>query len=300
MTTRPILVGFDGSPHAQAALTWALDEAARTKAPVLLAYAFEWFAVAAPIAPEAANWPDAIARRDAEAMVHVAAAEAAECRPGVSVTGVLLDGPAAVALTEKSRQASLVVLGNRGHGAFTDLLIGSTSVTVSAHAHCPVVVVRGIQPGPERPPAHVVVGVDGSHCSLLALGYAFEQAADRDVDLHVIRTWTPPPPEYTPLTYDPVAITAAERAALDDLLRSWRDKYPDVQVTTEVVADSPSRVLANASRNAQLVVVGSRGRGGFRGLFLGSVSQQLLHQSHCPVAVIREIPPATTEQAGPA
>ncbi|MEV1286495.1 universal stress protein [Micromonospora sp. NPDC049679] len=290
MTTRPILVGYDGSPQSQTALTWALDEAARTHAPVLLAYAFEWFAVAAPIAPEVANWPDATARRDAEAMVHVAAAEAAEAHPDVTITGVLVDGPAAVTLTEKSRQASLVVLGNRGHGGFADLLVGSTSVAVSAHAHCPVVVVRG-EPTERR--GHIVVGVDGSPCSLLALGYAIEQATERDVHLHVIRTWTPPPPQYTPLTYDPAKISAAERDALDDLLRNWRDKYPQVQVTAEVVADSPSRVLVNASRNAQLVVVGSRGRGGFRGLLLGSVSQQLLHHSHCPVAVVREMPTAT-------
>ena len=134
---------------------------------------------------------------------------------------------------------------------------------------------------------------------LLALQYGFELAADRGGHLHVIRAGTPPTPRWSPPNFDQRDITAAEYAALDELLAGWREKYPDVEVTTEVVADNPSRILAKASRNAQLVVVGSRGRGGFRGLLLGSVSQQLLHHSHCPVAVIREIPPATVGQAEP-
>lgn len=299
MTTRPIVVGYDGSPSARTALDWALDEATRTRRPLLLAYAFEWFAVAAAVAPEVANWPDRTARRDAEVLVQTAAVEAAEAHPGVSVTGVLLDGPASVALTERSRQAALLVLGNRGHGGFTDLLLGSTSVAVSAHAHCPVVVVREAMTDPADPRTDVVVGIDGSPCSLLALGYAFDRAVERDVRLRVIRAWTPPPPQYIPFDHDPAEITAAERSALDDLLVDWRQKYPQVEVVAEVVADAPSRALVNASRAADLVVVGSRGRGGFRGLLLGSVSQQVLHHSRCPVAVVREMPSETDpEQAG--
>ncbi|WP_326561686.1 universal stress protein [Micromonospora sp. NBC_01796] len=293
MTTRPILVGYDGSPSAWAALAWAVDEAARAHRSVLLAYSFEWFNVTAPVVPEVANWSDLTARRDAQAMVVAAAAEAAKSRADVAVSAVLLDGPPAVALAEQSRQAALLVVGNRGHGGFADLLVGSTSVAVAAHAHCPVVVVRGVEPDPEDSGRRIVVGFDGSQCSLLALGYAFDLAMEWEVPLHVIAAWTPPPPQYVPVAYNPVAVTNAERAALDDLLVNWRQKHPEVAVTTEVVADTPGRALVNASRNAQLVVVGSRGHGGFGGLLLGSVSQQLLHHSRCPVAVVREIPPST-------
>jgi len=297
MATRPIVVGYDGSPSAQTALEWALDEAARSRRPLLLAYAFEWFGSAAALAPEVAAWPAATLRRDAEAMVRDAAARAAQDHPGVDVSAVVLDGPAPAALTGQSRRAALLVVGNRGHGGFTDLLLGSTGVAVSAHAHCPVVVVRGTAADPDEPLTDVVVGVDGSPGSQLALGFAFEQAAQRRVRLRVILAWTPPPPNHTPFRHDPAAITAAERAALDDLLVDWRQKYPQVQVVAEVVVGAPSRALINASRTAGLVVVGSRGRGGFRGLLLGSVSQQLLHHSRCPVAVVREMPEDTEPPA---
>lgn len=302
MTSRPILVGYDGSASAQAAVAWALDEAARTTTPVLLAYAFEWLSVAAPIVPGPGSWPATTARRDAEAMINAAAAAAAESHPGVVVSGTLLDGPAALMLQEKSKQASLVVLGNRGHGGFTGLLVGSTAVAVSAHAHCPVVVVRGAEPGSQAGSTHVVVGVDGSACSLLALGFAFDQAATRGVALHVVRAWAPPAPRWRPPHFDAERITAAERKELNGLLAGWRDKYPDVEVTSEVVADNPGRFMIDATRDASLVVVGSRGRGGFRGLLLGSISQHLLHHSSCPVAVVREMPSSSdpADAASPA
>ncbi|RQX02263.1 universal stress protein [Micromonospora inaquosa] len=296
MTSRSIVVGYDGSASAAATVEWAITHATRTGTPLLLTYAFDWPIVPAALSPGPASWPDTTARHDAQTMIDDAVAEAARSHPGLIVTGTLLDGPPAVVLQEESRHASLVVLGSRGHGGFADLLVGSTSFAVSAHAHCPVVVVRGDE---QRPGAHLLAGVDGSPGSLLALQYALEQAADRGVPLHVIRAWTPPTPRWSPPNLDQRDITAAEKAALDELLAGWQEKYPDVEVTTEVVADNPSRVLAKASRYAQLVVVGSRGRGGFRGLLLGSVSQQLLHHSHCPVAVIREIPPATAERADP-
>ena len=293
MTTRPILVGYDDSPTAKAAAWWAVDEGARTGTPVWLAYSFEWLAVAAPMAPPRV-WPDDDARRDIRAILDAFIVEAARVYPDVSVTGVILDGPAPPALWEQSRNASLVVLGNRGHGGFAGLLVGSTTVAVSAHAHCPVVVVRGIEPGPETRYGHVVVGVDFSPCSLLALEFAFDQAAGRGENLHVIRAWTPPGPRGGPPGADPEELTVTEKAAVDDLLTRWRAKYPTVGVTSEVIVDHPGRCLVEASRNAQLVVVGSRGRGGLLGLLLGSVSQRLLHHSHCPVAIVREIPGETT------
>ncbi|WJK39679.1 universal stress protein [Solwaraspora sp. WMMA2056] len=281
---RPILVGYDGSASADAALAWAVAEGIRTSTPVVLGYAFEWPPATAPIISAPEVWPDAVSRRDAEKMLQVAAAEAVEAHPGAEITTVVLDGPAAIRLREKSRDAALLVVGNRGHGGFADLLLGSTSVAVSAHAHCPVVVVRG-EPYPDGP---VVVGVDGSEASLLALRFAVDHAAGSGVGLRVLRAWSPPAQRWRPPAFDPREIVAAERALLDDEVAPWREKYPELTITVEAVGDSPGRVLVDATRTASLVVVGSRGRGGFTGLLLGSVSQQLLHHSHSPVAVVRE------------
>lgn len=284
-----ILVAYDGSADASTALSWALDEADRTGQPVRLAYVFEWLTVAGWIGPGVAPgiWPDENARREVEELVRKATADAAASHPELTVHGEVFDGPPALVLQERSAQAGLLILGSRGHGGFTGLLAGSTSVAVTAHAHCPVVVVRGVEEGGATRPGHVVVGVDGSDCSLLALGFAVERAAQRGVPLHVVRVCAPPGSQWRP-GLDPDQVVAAERAALDEPLQQWRQTFPDVEVTVEVVPGSPGAVLVDASRNAQLVVVGTRGHGGLRGMLLGSVSQQLIQHAHCPVAVVRE------------
>jgi len=289
MTTYPILVGYDGSAGARAALGWALDEGARTGAPVTAMFAFEWLAVAGPIAPGPRNWPDRGAREDAQKLVDTAVADAFQTHPRVAVTGEVVGGSAPIILQERSREARLMVLGSRGHGGFAELLLGSTTVAVSAHAHCPVVVVRGVDEPAGGP---VVAGVDGSDGALLALRYAFEQASARGTGLRVVRAWVPPLPRWRPVDYDLEEQATAERIELDELLGSWRAKYPQVEVAVDVVTGPAGKVMVDATRGAQLVVVGSRGRGGFRGLLLGSISQQLLHHAHCPVAVVRELPSA--------
>ncbi|MGN9809867.1 universal stress protein [Micromonospora sp. BQ11] len=281
-----ILVGYDGSPDAERALDWALDEAGRGGRPVRLAYVFEWLTVAGWIGPGVAPgvWPDEEARRQVEELVSRAARDAGAAHPDLTVTGVVLDGPPALVLQEASVDAGLLVLGTRGHGGFGELLAGSTAVTVTAHAHCPVVVVRA--GATERRAGPVVVGVDGSECSLLALGFAYEQAAARGVPLRVVRAWQPPSGGWTP----PAAQSDgdAARAELDEPLARWRETFPGVELSVEVAVGSASSLLVEASRDAGLVVVGTRGRGGLRGMLLGSVSQQLLHHAHCPVAVVRE------------
>ncbi|WP_433688625.1 universal stress protein [Micromonospora carbonacea] len=285
MSRDEILVGYDGSADATVALNWALGEAEHSGRPVRLAYVFEWVTVAGWVGPGVAPgvWPDETARRQVEELVGKAAADAAAARPTVTVRGEVFDGPPALVLEERSAEAGLLVLGSRGHGGFGGLLAGSTAVSVTAHAHCPVVVVRdGDTPAGRT--GRVVVGVDGSETSLLALGFAVERAAQRGVPLHVVRAWEPSADRG--LAADDAA--AAERAALDGPLAGWRETFPDVAVTVDVVAGRPAGALVEASRDAQLVVVGSRGRGGLRGMLLGSVGQQLLHHAHCPVAVVRE------------
>lgn len=290
MTTRKIVVGYDGSRQAHTALTWALDQAASTGTPVELVYASEWpvYIAAASMVPATSLWPDAETEHRITTMLTDAVTAAGASHPGVPVTTVIIHNTAALVLRDRSRQASLIVLGRQGHGKLADLL-GSVSVGVTAHAHCPVVVVRGAAPGPKEPAGDVVVGFDGSPCSQLALGFAFDQAAIRRVPLRVIRAWTPPTPRWSSPTTDPEEIVTAERTALSEQLYGWQEKHPTVPVTATLVVDHPAAALIAASRTAQLAVVGSRGRGGFRGLLLGSVSQQLLHHGHCSIAVVREL-----------
>ncbi|KAB1903126.1 universal stress protein [Micromonospora sp. AMSO31t] len=282
-----ILVGYDGSADASVALGWALDEAGRSGRPVRLAYVFEWLTVAGWIGPGVAPgvWPDETARRQVEDLVRRAAADAAADRPGLTVQGEVFDGPPALVLQERSAEAAMLVLGSRGHGGFGGLLAGSTAVSVSAHAHCPVIVVRDGRPVTSGP---VVVGADGSPSSVQALGFAVERAAQRDVPVRALRVWEPPAEGRVPPGFDPEEAAATERAAAEADLTPWRESFPDVPV--EVVANpgSPAALLVEESRTAQLVVVGSRGRGGLRGMLLGSVSQQLIHHAQCPVAVVRE------------
>lgn len=287
MSGTEILVGYDGSTEAARALQWALDEAGRSGRPVRLAYVYEWLTVAGWLGPGIAPgvWPDETARRQVEDLVRTATADAAATSPGVTVHGEVFDGPPALVLEERSARAGLLVLGSRGHGGFTGLLAGSTAVAVAGHAHCPVVVVRG-EPGQRA--GHIAVGVDGSEFSLVALGFAVEQAAARRVPLHVLRAAHPPAGQRSPSGPEAREAAATDRAELEEALARWRPAFPDVEVTVEVAAAAPAALLVEASRNAQLVVVGSRGRGGLRGMLLGSVSQQLIQHAHCPIAVVRE------------
>jgi nucleotide-binding universal stress UspA family protein len=286
MSAKRIIVGYDRSADARAAARWALDEAARTGASVEFFYAYEWpeWAPAASTIPAPAVWPDGETDRAIKGMLREAVTTAKQSHPGVPTEISIVHNSAALTLIDRSASARLIVVGSRGHSAVAGLL-GSVSVAVSAHAHCPVIVVRG-DAAPTQP---VVAGVDDSPAAQLALDFAVEQATARGVPLRVIRTWRPVTGiwEETPMATR--TVTAEERRPLDDLVATWRDKHPDLQITAEAVVDHPAAALALASTTAQLLVVGTRGRGAVRGMLLGSVSQHLLHHSACTVAVVREL-----------
>lgn len=266
MRNAPTVVGFDGSAGARAAVDWALDDATRTGAPVRLVHA-------ATGAVEPAG-------------VASAAKVARYTHPTVLVSGVTLDGPAGDVLCGESEHAGLLVVGNRGRGGLAGLLLGSVSAAVSARARCPVVVVRErMRP---RVGGHVVVGVDGSPAADMALGFAFEQAEARRIPLHVVRVYAPPAVPWRDPGVESGEVAAAELAAVDAELAKWRGKHPDVLVTAEVEPGVAGPVMADASRYAELAVVGSRGHAPLAGALLGSVSQHLLHHARCPVAVVRE------------
>jgi nucleotide-binding universal stress UspA family protein len=290
VNTKTVVVAYDGSRGAKAAASWALDEAVREQAAVEFLYVLEWptYAAAASLAPAPYRWSDTDAERRAESLLEEARAAAEVSHPELELRTTALHGGAAAALCDRSRTASMLVLGSRGHGGWSALVIGSVSLAVTTHAHCPVVVVRGVTPDPFAQRRAIVVGVDGSPCADVALGFAYDQAAERGVPLKVIRAWQPFP-TWDGEVPDEDAVYDDERAEVEALLTGWRAKYPSVLVHTEIVLDHPGRALVAASGTAQLVVVGSRGRGGLRGLLLGSVSQQLLHHAKCPVAVVRDL-----------
>ena len=286
---RPVVVGVDGSECSLQAVRWAAAEAARRHLPLRLVAAHAWPAGGLIGDPGLGVDYRAVLRDVVLGHLAAAAAAARQVASGLEVEQVEVTGFPESVLPAESARAEMVVLGDRGLGGFTGLLIGSVAVAVTAHAGRPVVVVRGPEPDLAAPlPEPVVVGVDGSPTSEAAVAFAFEEASLRRVPLVAVHVWQDRLVEavMAPLL-DWDAIESDERQVLAERLAGWSSKYPDVQVRRLVARDRPARALVEESGRAQLVVVGSRGRGGLHGLLLGSVSQALLHHAHCPVAVVR-------------
>jgi nucleotide-binding universal stress UspA family protein len=291
---RPVVVGVDGSEPARRAVRWAAQEAVRRRVPLRVVTAFEWLR-GQPIGY--VGMGDSyreimlgVSRRHLAEAAQLAEQE----QPELEVQSQLVVGFPIAVLTDEARRAQLVVIGDRGLGGVTGLLLGSVAVALGAHAECPVVVVRGDAETPD-PEAPVVVGVDGSPTSEAALAFAYEAAAVRNVPLVAVHTWWDllVDPAVAPLL-DWDAIEDGERQLLAERLAGWAEKFPDVPVRRVVTRDHAAHALVEQSLRAQLVVVGSRGRGSIAGLVLGSVSHAVLHSAHCPVAVVR----AETTSAG--
>ncbi|WP_181784051.1 universal stress protein [Pseudonocardia pini] len=284
----PVVVGVDGSGSAAGAVVWAVQEAARRRVRLRL--------VSALVLPE----PNHIGNpglgtsykrtmtEAAERILLDAVALARATEAGVDLESELRTGFAVPVLLAESAEAGLVVVGSRGLGGFTGLLVGSVAVALAARGTSPVAVVRGDVEEAAADTRPVVVGVDGSPVSEAALALAFEEAALLDVPLLAVHTWQD---EIVPLSVAPLvdwtAVEAEEHALLAERLAGWAEKYPDVEVRRRVVRDRPAAELVDLSRTARLVVVGSRGRGGLRGLMLGSVGHALIHHAHCPVLIAR-------------
>ena len=285
MPPRTVLVGVDGSPSAMRAVRWGAAEAARRETPLRLVLAFAWphEALRRPGGQEEMH-RDALVTA-ARAQLDVAAAAAVRDEPGLDVQQQLIVGSPIPVLAQEARRAQLLVLGDRGLGQVEGLLVGSVAGALAPHASCPVVVVRGGDDPPASLP--VVVGVDGH--SDAAIAFAFEAAAARRVSVVAVHSWWQPvfEPEMAGVLFDREAIQAEEERILAQRMAGWTEKYPGVFVERRVIADSPARGLLEQARAAQLVVVGSRGRGGLASLVLGSVGNVLLHRSPCPVAVVR-------------
>jgi nucleotide-binding universal stress UspA family protein len=283
-------VGIDRSPSALDAARWAAREAARRGTTVQLISAFGWLETS-HLGDHGlgGRYRETMLRRTREE-VSAAAEAAAEAAPGIEISERVIDGFPVPLLVAASRRAGLLVIGDRGLGGFTGLLVGSVAIGLAARAECPVVVVRGERASDAGP---VVVGIDGSPISEAALAFAFEAAATRTAPLIAVHAWADSVLEaaVAPLL-DWDAIEADEHRLLAERLAGWGGKYPDVEVRRVVARDRPAHALLEQATGtaAQLVVVGSHGRGSVAGLVLGSVSHAVLHHSPCPVAVVRADP----------
>lgn len=208
--------------------------------------------------------------------------------PDLDVSSSLIVGSPSSVLLQASVEARLIVLGCRGMGGFEELLLGSVSSQVSAHARCPVLVIRPAQGSPPDPAGPVLVGVDGSPGSEAAVEFAFTEAAQRGVPLVALHYWVPRAGVGGEYGHGSMIAEEDEaRRFLAEAVSGWAAKYPEVVVEERAVLDTyPEGGFVNASASASLVVVGSRGRGGLTGRLMGSVSQALLHHGHCPIAVV--------------
>ncbi|MGI5202448.1 universal stress protein [Spirillospora sp. CA-108201] len=276
-----VVVGYDGSTGGVRALEWAADEARTRGLPLTVLHVWDVY-VGGPIA-----MPVVDLRAVAEESLDNGVEHVRKAAPGLSVRGVLARGQAAARLIEAGRGADMIVLGPRGLGGFVGLVLGSVGAQVAAHAPCPVVIVRGEQvPPPEQAHGHVVVGVDGSPASREALALAFAEAGAHGWDVHAVVAWEAVPEKDVPPLVDEAGMRDAAAARLARLMIPARELHPDVKVEFDVVTGPPREVLMSAAQEARLLVVGSRGLGGFRGLLLGSVSHALVHHAPCPVAVV--------------
>ncbi|MFR9730046.1 universal stress protein [Saccharopolyspora sp. MS10] len=291
MANSTIVVGIDGSDSALRAARWAATEAVHRSARLRLCCCDDASIVLAAGSPGVVlpqSFFDAV-REQGERWLRRAGDVAREAAPGVRVETEFRSfaAPAPV-LIEESRRTSLISLGHRGLGGFTGLLVGSVTISVSAHAACPVAVIRGREE--IRPDAPVVVGVDGPADSTAVLRFAFESAAHRGVPLRAVHADPTPVTDEAPARHlvDGRRPTArAEEESLSEAIADLSERFPEVQVQRSAAVGEPASTLVEHSEHAQLVVVGARGRGGFTGLLLGSTSQQLVHHASCPVVIAR-------------
>jgi nucleotide-binding universal stress UspA family protein len=274
-TEHGILVGYDGSSSAQIALRWAAREA-RDRG-VALTVCLAWMPGSA--GPSAGMGQEDLARQSAGWIL----AGASDMAGAETVRQLLAEGPAAAVLCEFSAGADMLVVGCRGFGGLSGQLLGSVSLQAAAHASGPVVVVRGRwRPAGGYVPGHVVAGVDGSAAAEETLNFAGNEAALRRVPLTAVCALADAPGDL-----------GSARSIEEDFERSviaWEKDHPEVTVHRHVTVASARSALLAAADDAQLLVVGCRGRGGLPGMALGSVSQALLSHAPCPIAIVHPQP----------
>jgi nucleotide-binding universal stress UspA family protein len=275
-TADGIVVGYDGSPGAGQAVHWAIREARLrgTALTVCLAWTPDHLEL-----PAVSPLNEQARRYGQEVLARILPYAESVLGPGL-VRPDLTAGSAAQVLCERSRTADMVVAGSHGHSDLPGLLLGSVPWQVASHAAGPAVVVRGAGRSVNRSPGAVVLGADGSAAGQAAVAFAFEEAELRDVPLVAVCALTDAPGRlgdfrHVQEDYEHVVATEAK-------------EHPGVSVIHQVLPGSPRTALLTAAADAQLVVVGARGRDGFDQMTLGSVAQAVLQHAPCPVGVVRQ------------
>ncbi|WP_353950223.1 universal stress protein [Knoellia sp. S7-12] len=285
---RPVVVGFDHSPPGEAAFEWAAGEAARRDVPLHVLVARSMLHPVMAGYRLTTRWPEDL---DSE-LVEQARERVAELSPERAAIVKSVAGTPAAFLVDASHEAELVVVGRRRQSALGEAFSGSTSSQVAAHASCPVVVVDQVfELAPDAP---IVVAVDGSSANDPAVGFAFGRASDLGASVTAVHSWGLDVPQ----TFDSpwlsedrvIEMEDLHRAQLEASLAGWSAKFPEVKVRSVLRRSLPVEAVLSEAEGAQLIVVGSRGHGGFVGLLLGSVSQGLLHRERpCPLAVVHAV-----------
>lgn len=277
-----IVVGLDGSPSAERALEWAVDQALRESRQLTLAHGVD---------PSGSVWVDPAGidhravlealRDDAKAVLGHAREQIAHRAPDLVVHEVVHMSDARVTLLELSERAAMVVVGSRGRGPIKSLLLGSVSLAVSREARSPVVVVRPGHPGVVR--NGVLVGADGTDRSLPTLEFAYRQASLHQLPLTIMHCFWDARPG---IEEEPVASDV--RLVLAESLAGLGEKFPDVQARTELVRGMADERLVRASQRMDLVVVGAHHGGTLTTLLYGSIANAVLEHATCPVAIVPE------------
>ena len=275
MATKPVITGTDGSQESLRAAEWAAREAALRGAPLRI--------VAIPVLPPRMS-PNPATRDTVAGLVEhsmsralaAAAQQAAALEPDLEIETQLLAGAPAEVLVAAGRDASMLVLGSRGAGGFSAMILGSVSRYVATHAPVPVVVVRE-----ETRAAHreIVVGVRDPAHAAAALGFAFEEAALRKARLLAMHAWSWSAPGHT-------EVPAEENSRLESAVNTWREKFPEVDARWEVMHAHPGRVLAGSSARADLVVLGRHAPDDAHAPGVGSVTHAVLGHAHGPVVSV--------------
>ncbi|RFU38389.1 universal stress protein [Actinomadura logoneensis] len=278
----PVVVGVDGSESAEHAVDWAAAEALRRRRPLRIVHAVENWPYRTPLFMPS-DTVDRLAHISGR-VVEMAERRARRHAPELEISTVRETGETFTILTRQSEDAFELVLGNRGRGGFASLLLGSTSLRMAAWSPVPVVIVReeAVEDG------DVVVGLDLGKDEKATLDFAFDAAAVRGARLRVVHAW--PLYVYAPFAEpgyvsDEDAIEAELREQVTGVLAPWRTRYPQVEVVERLPRTHPVPALAEASRDAALLVAGARERGRHAPR-LGPVAHGAVHHAHCPVTVV--------------
>ncbi len=288
MAAKPIVAGTDGSEESLRAVDWAVREAVLRSSPLRIVSAASLLPrMVSRAGPTNYDTVTDVLLKDRDRALAAAAERAAKMAPGVLIDTDQLSGQPAQAITESGAGAMMLVLGSRGVGAFTAMVLGSISRYAASHASCPVVVVRDETAATHR---QVGIGIGDLDHFADSLTFAFEEASLRRASLLAIHAWRTPQGDIsragdTFTGEDPHAFEAEAARHLEGLLNEWREKYPDVPVSQDVVHGHPGRALVGLSARADLVVIGRHVKhAGLPGP--GSVRHAVLNHAHGPVAVV--------------